>query len=143
MSYELIEHTADVGLRVRAADLDTLFAEAGAGLVALIVPNAAETSQPSPDAEPLTIELASDSLPALMCDWLNELVFLFETRQLVFDGFEVTVDAQRCALNARAAGQPLDPARHKLGYEIKAVTYHQLRVEPENNAWIAEVIVDI
>lgn len=136
---QIIEHTADVGLRVRATTLDALFAEAGEGLFELIVPNLAE-AEPTQRIE---IELASDSLEDLLCDWLSELLFVFETRRLVLGRFEVHVDERGPALRAAAHGEPMDQSRHLTGYEIKAVTYHQLRLEREDAGWLAEVIVDI
>jgi SHS2 domain-containing protein len=59
----------------------------------------------------------------------------------VFGRFEIRVSAD--GLAGTAWGEPLDPDRHELGHEVKAITYHGLRVEPEAGGWLAEVIVDI
>ena len=137
--YERIEHTADVGLRIEAATLNDLFAEAARALFELIVPNLAHVRA----SQAREVELRSDSLADLLCDWLTELVFLLETQRVVLDRFRVQVDEARFSLQAEATGEPLDTSRHQLGYEIKAVTYHELKLERAGGGWRAEVILDI
>jgi SHS2 domain-containing protein len=135
--YETFEHTADLGLRIRAGDLDTLFAEAAQALFATIVEDLA-TVQP---VERLDLQLAADDREYLLFDWLKELLYHFDAEHLVLGRFEVHVQGTR--LIGTAWGEPLDPARHILSHEVKAITYHGLRVEPANDGWLAEVIVDI
>lgn len=135
--YELFEHTADLGLRATSPDLDALFADMAAGLFAAIVedpttirPNAATT-----------VEIAGADREYLLFDWLKELLYLFDAEHQVFASFDVTVRAD--GLTATAWGEPLDPARHLLNHEVKAITYHELKVEWTATGWVAEVIVDI
>ncbi len=135
--YETFEHTADLGLRVRAADLDTLFGEAGRGLFSIIVANIDAVRPSSPHA----IELIGPPDELLLFDWLNELLYVYETKRLVFCRFEVHVN--ELGLAATAWGEPLDPATHLLDHEVKAITYHALKLEPTDEGWLAEVIVDI
>lgn len=135
--YETFEHTADLGLRVRAADLDTLFTEAGLALFATIVDDLA-TVRPE---QKLEIALGGEDCDYLLFDWLNELLFRWDTQHLLFSRFEVSVRAD--GLSATVWGEPLDRSRHTLGHEVKAITYHGLRVEPDADGWLAEVIVDI
>jgi SHS2 domain-containing protein len=136
--YEVFEHTADLGLRIRAADLPTLLAEAGAALFSAIVTNF-DTVRP---AEPVEFQLEIEPPDDLLHDWLAELLYAFYTRRLLFCRFEVQVDAER--LTATAWGEPINAARHQLDMEIKAITYHALRAEREPGGdWLGEVIVDI
>jgi SHS2 domain-containing protein len=135
--YETFEHTADLGLRIRAADLDTLFAEAGQALFSIIVEDLA-TIQPQ---QRLEVRLATEERELLLFDWLRELLYRFDAEHLLFCRFEVHVGAD--GVNASAWGEPLDRARHALGHEVKAITYHALRLEPIEGGWEAEVIVDI
>jgi SHS2 domain-containing protein len=135
--FELFDHTADLGLRVRAADLPTLFAEAARGLFAMIVDNA-DAVEPR---ERIAIELPADRTDFLLFDWLNRLLSRFEVDRLLLSRFSVILDGQ--GLHAVAEGEPLDPERHELLHEVKAITYHGLKVEQQNGAWTAEVIVDI
>ena len=135
--YELFDHTADVGLRVRAADRPGLFADAGRGLFSLIVENidAVEARRW------LTFRLEGSSLDHLLVDWLAELLYTFDTRRMLMARFDVRVGDG--SLDARAAGEPFDPSRHRLGPEVKAVTYHGLTARRTDDGYLAEVIVDI
>jgi SHS2 domain-containing protein len=135
--FEFFEHTADLGLRVRAATLNELFAEAGRALFAALL----EVPDGVAPAEEVRLEVAGDELDYLLFDWLKELLYRFDADHMLFCRFEVEVDKE--GLKARAWGEPLDRARHELGHEVKAITYHGLRVEQEGGGWLAELIVDI
>lgn len=135
--YEFFEHTADLGMRVEAADLDSLFRDSARGLYAMIL------EQPPAGArgERHELHVEAECREHLLFDWLNELLYLFETRRLVFGELEVHVGAGE--LTAVAFGRVLDPERDVLLREVKAITYHGLRVERAEAGWVAEVIVDI
>jgi protein archease len=135
--YETFEHTADVGLRIRAADLNTLFADAGRALFSVMAGDL-EAVRPT---EEVQITLAADDLDALLREWLGELLYTFHVRKLVFSDFTVSVSQH--GLRGTARGEPMDAARHQLDVEIKAVTWHGLKVERTGDGWLAEVIVDI
>src|SRR5262245_20971843 len=135
--YETFEHTADLGLRIRAANLDQLFAEAAEALFSAIVEDLSAVEP----KQRLDVQLQGDDRALLLFDWLNELLFRFDTEHLLFGKFEVRLKDDN--LNGAAWGQPLDLSRHSLSHEVKAITYHGLRVEQEANGWLAEVIVDI
>jgi SHS2 domain-containing protein len=135
--FEFFEHTADLGLRVRAPDLDTLFAEAAQAVFAAIVEDL-RTVEPR---ERLDVRLPPDDREYLLFDWLRQLLYHFDARHLLLGRFEVRVG--EAGLTGTAWGEPLDRARHVLDHEVKAITYHGLRVEQTADGWLAEVIVDI
>lgn len=139
---EVFDHTADLGLRVTARDLDDLFRTAAEGLFDVIT---ADRSSIEPrEAESVTIE--ADSLPQLLIDWLNELIFRSETGQRLYGRFEVAVDvadAGRPRLSGTIRGEPIDALRHALDHEVKAATHHAVVVKQVAEGWLAEVIVDI
>ncbi len=135
--YELFEHTADLGLRAKADDLDTLFAEMATCLFTAIVEDLAAVRPTTPVA----IEIAGADREYLLFDWLKELLHRFDDEQMLFSKFEVKVRDD--GLKATAWGEPFDPDRHALGHEVKAITYHELKVMPTAEGWLAEVIVDI
>ena len=135
--YELFEHTADLGLRVRAADLDTLFAEAAACLFTAAVEDL-QTVRPT---HAVSIEIEADDLAFLLFDWLRALLMRYDADAMLFSAFEVKIDGNH--LKAIARGEPTDLGRHSLTHEVKAITYHELKVEPCDGGWLAEVIVDI
>jgi SHS2 domain-containing protein len=137
--YETFEHTADVGLRVRAATLEELFSEAARGLFSLIVESFDEI-EPTKQFE-IVVPGRPEAIDFLLFDWLNELLFRFDCDRIVFSKFAVTLSAG--GLQAIAWGEPIDTARHRLDHEVKAITYHRLKVAQEADGWMAEVIVDI
>jgi SHS2 domain-containing protein len=135
--YETFEHTADLGLRARAADLNALFAEAAACLFSAIVEDLAAVRP----LQSVAVRIEGGDREYLLFDWLRELLYRFDAQHLLLGRFEVRVT--EAGLEATAWGEPLDPARHALSHEVKAITYHGLKVEPTADGWLAEVIVDI
>lgn len=136
--YELFEHTADLGLRIRASDLNTLFAEAGTALFATLLEDVASVRPQS--AQTFTIE--GEDRELLLFDWLRTLLLTFDEQHRVFSRFDVQVHSQ--GLQATAWGELFDPQRHLPGHEVKAITYHGLKLEQlSDGSFLAEVIVDI
>lgn len=139
--YEFFDHTADLGLRISAGNLNDLFADAGRGFTAMI------TGGPMPAGEVAvaSIELAGDELELLLFDWLRELLDRFERRHELFGEFQVDLveEAGAWRLSAQCRGVIADATRMELEHEVKAITYHGLLVEQTDNGWRGEVIVDI
>ena len=135
--YETFEHTADIGIRARAGDLNGLFADAARGLFSVIVSNP-ESIRPVQDFH---FGVQGERRDDLLLDWLDELLYAFATQRAVFCDFVVRVEPG--GLSATARGEPIDPERHHLDVEVKAITYHGLKVQPEGDGWLAEVIVDV
>ncbi|MEY4178602.1 MAG: hypothetical protein RLY70_2176 [Planctomycetota bacterium] len=135
--FEAFEHTADVGLRVRAANLEEAIAEACRGLFSLIVANLDDVR--TVDKE--VVEVSGDEPPLLMFDCLNELLYIFATRRQLFRDFQVERTAG--GMRVTAHGERMDESRHRMEHEVKAITYHGLRCEPALEGWLAEVILDI
>lgn len=135
--YETFDHTADLGLRARAASLDALFIDMAFALTASLVEDV-RTVRPLQQVE---IQVVGDDRELLLFDWLKELLYRFDTEHLLFCRYTVRITSP--GLTATAWGEPLDRDRHPLGHEVKAITYHGLRVEPTPDGWLAEVIVDI
>jgi SHS2 domain-containing protein len=135
--YELFGHTADLGIRVRAATLGDLMADAARGLFTVIAGDLTQIN---------AIEERPFALPGtdptwLLHDWMSELLAVFEIERLLLREFTVTVD--ETGLRATARGETFDPSRHTLAHEIKAVTQHLLEVRHGPAGWEAECIVDI
>ncbi len=135
--YETFEHTADIGLRARAADLNTLFAEAAKAFFSVIVENYDEVRA----VHTLPVSAEADRRDDLMYDWLAELLYLFDTEHVLLCEFDVSVSDGRVTATVR--GEPIESDRHRLDMEVKAITYHELKVEREGEEWLAEVIVDL
>jgi SHS2 domain-containing protein len=135
--YETFEHTADLGLRARAPDLNALFADMARALFSAIIEDLSAVEP----RQAISLQIAGDEREFLMFDWLRELLYRFDAEHLLLSRFEV--DVQQSGLKATAWGETLDRERHVLSHEVKAITYHGLTVEQTADGWLAEVIVDI
>jgi SHS2 domain-containing protein len=133
------DHTADLGLAIRAADLDDLFRTAAIGLFDCIVANREAVRVECNEA----FHLMADSPPELLQAWLGELIFRSEVDHCLYSRFEVHVAADGLSLAAEIGGERIDPKRHLLDLEVKAVTHHGLVLRQEGTEWVAEVILDI
>jgi SHS2 domain-containing protein len=136
--FEVIDHTADVGVVAYGADLSQAFANAGRALFSLIV-------EPESVRETLSrdIEVRAPDEESLLVEWLNELIYLFDTENILFRRFEVSeLDSGR--LRARGYGEKVDSSRHQLKTGVKAATYHMLSVSrDEDGGYRVRVIFDI
>lgn len=142
MPWQVFDHTADLGLRVEAPTREALFEEAGRALTALIVEE--------PDAsvratERLDVTLDAADPADLLFDWLHALLVAFEVRHLLHARFVVRLEERAGGLRLRGSawGERVDPSRHRLAREVKAITYHGLWLRPHGAGWAAEVIVDV
>lgn len=132
---EELAHTSEIGLRAHAASLGDLFACLCRAMIALTGVQADE------HAAPLTLEVdvSAGDVESLLVDWLNEVLYLHEVTGIVPQAVTVhtiTPSAIQATVSGRAAQAPSE-------LQIKAVTYHQLVVVPENSEWKAEVFFDI
>ncbi len=137
--WETFEHTADIGLRITGRSLDELFATAGQALFALLIENPEEIRP----REMVEFQLHAEDHAYLLVDWLHELLYLFDGQHLVFCEFDVRVNERRPVLSAHCRGEPVNWDVHRPGTEVKAITYHNLKLERQGDLWVAEVIVDI
>jgi SHS2 domain-containing protein len=136
---EVFDHTADVGLRIIANDLDDLFRTAAGGLFDYVVANREAVQVDRTEV----VSLASDSTANLLVEWLNELIFRSETEHVLFNRFEVEISVDGLSLEASIGGEAIDRDRHVLDHEVKAVTHHGISLERDGQGWVAEVILDI
>ena len=137
--YEFFEHTADVGAVVRGATLPRLFENAARALFDLLCDR--RTVRPR---RTVRIVVQGSSLEDLLVRWLSELLYRLETEDLVFSSFAVErVDRLRFRARGRARGETIDRARHRLRREIKAVTYHQIRLVRGRSAWRVRLVFDV
>ena len=135
--FEMFEHTADLGLRVTASSREQLFNDAARGLFSMMVTNLDEVDLVVERA----YEIRGREDDYLLFDWLNELLYTFESEKLLLAKFHVSIEAG--TLQASAVGEVMDLRKHRMEHEVKAITYHGLRVEQVDDAWLAELIVDI
>ncbi len=137
--FEFIEHTADVGVRIYGKSLQSLFQNAASVLFRLMV-----DITPAAEIEK-NIVLETENIQELLATWLNELLSLFFAYQFLPAGYAIEIEdtADRKVLKAKVKGGNFDPYANKLKMEIKAATYHELKVEKNDSGWVAEVIFDV
>lgn len=135
--FELLDHPADIGFRAFGATLPDLFANSALALINIATDPAAVNPR---QRYPLSV--VSIDREALLVDWLSEVLYWFDGKQIAFQHFMVN-RLEQTALEAIALGEPRDPERHRSKLIVKAVTYHQLRIEQRPGGWIAEVFLDI
>lgn len=136
-SFEILEHTADTGIRAYGATAEDALTQAALGMFTIITDPACVAP-----VQEVTIEVVATDREALLHDWLEELLYQSLTRGMLFSRFAVN-RLDETSLQAAAWGEALDPAKHPLKIEIKAVTYHRLAFGPSEGGWEAVAIFDI
>lgn len=134
---ETFDHTADIGLACSGDTLGELFEAMGEGLADLICPR----DQVAPN-QTRRFRVEGEDVEALAVDFLGRVMVIIQTDRFVVAGVEVR-GITETAVEAQLTGEPLDTDRHELHTEVKAVTYHQLRVARDNERWTGRVILDI
>jgi len=134
--FEFINHTADVGIIAYGADMSQAFANAARALFSLIteLDDVAEVIQRD-------IELTATDVESLLVEWLNELVYQFDTESILFKRFDI-IQLNNTRLKARGYGEKVDRSKHKLKIGVKAATYHMLKVDKGDGCRV-QVLFDI
>ena len=134
--FELLEHTADVGIRARGATLEEVFEHATEGLAEVL-----GALRPGGPGEAVGVEVVAPDPGGLLVDWLNEVLWLREVQEAVVAGVRVDRVGDGTAAGSVVLGGG-GPGPD--GTFVKAVTYHRLRVEPDpGGGWVAEVYLDV
>ncbi len=134
MPWQVLEHTADVGLRATGDDLEAAVADLVSGFGHLVCPEGEVEAR-----EEEVIEVEAEALDDLIVDLLDEVNFLHQMEGFIPCQAEVALSDGR--LVAHLAGEPWDQERHGYLMEIKATTYHELKVQADPA--VIEVIFDI
>jgi len=139
-NYELIEHTADIGIRVRAKDLKELFRNTALAMFEIMAEEKSSVTRHQSPVKRIMIKQKAQDLEELFVNWLNELLSLSSTKELIFSDFKIN-KLDKNNLEAEAEGE--DIKNYKVNMEVKAATYHQLKIEDKGDFWQAEVIFDV
>ena len=134
--FEIIDHTADVGIIARGESIDEVFINAARGMFSLIID--LDTVVESTSQE-ITVEAPDQE--ELLVTWLNELLYLFDAENLVFSRFEIA-NLGKEHLKAIIYGEEVDPDRHNLKSDVKAATYHMIKLQKQDG-FSAHIILDI
>ena len=129
---------ADIAFEVTAPTLNKLFEESAAAASDIMVnPKTVKLGMKK------TIKLSADSLENLLFDFLGELIYLKDTKGLLFSRFIVKVDEKKKTLTAIMCGEQIDRKKHDLRNDLKAITMHMFVLEKRVKGWYARVVVDI
>lgn len=135
--YTLIDHTADLGIKVKGKDLKDLFQNSGYALTHLLT-----DCEASKRLNPKKISIKGNDLEDLMVRWLGEILYLFDGEEQVVSFIKINSISEG-SLHALLKTTPFDPLIHKYLREIKAVTYHQIEVIERDKIWEANIIFDL
>ncbi len=133
-SHEILEHTSELRVRLRAPDLGALFREATRALGETLAAHADGTE----GSEDHDVEVRAPDLDALLVDWLNELLYLAETACWIpLDVEALEASGTRVRGRVRGARTAIAPSL------VKAATHHGLHVTPVSDGYQAEVVFDV
>ena len=136
-AFEIMDHTADVGIIAYGTDIEELFCNAALALFSLITE--LESIQ---EKVHLSLKVSSDERDTLLIEWLNELIYFFDAKHILFNRFDIE-SLTRNELKATCHGEAFDPTKHKIKRGVKAATYHMLRLDKNNDGYKAQIILDI
>ena len=135
--YRLLDHTADVIVQATGDDFVEALSWVATAMFSVIADlDAVQTHQI------IEVIVKSDDRETLVVDWLNELLFRFEAEGFLPKEFQVSVNESGTEINARCAGEPADPDRHRVWPGVKAATYHDLEVVHDGE-WRILVVLDL
>ena len=138
--FEILEHTADIGIEVYGKTKREVFTNAAKGMFEIIAGETKNLKENFYDK----IKLEADNLEGLLFVWLNELLYISETKLVILNKFKIK-ELSDFQIEAKVEGIKIDPPFVKIQKEIKAVTYHRLEIkeDKESGLWRAQLIFDI
>ncbi len=138
--FEILEHTADTGIAAYGKTKREVFINAAKGMFEIISGETKDLKENFYDK----IELEADNPEGLLFTWLNELLYISETKLVILSKFEIK-DLSNNKIAAEVRGMKINRLGCKIKKEIKAVTYHRLEIKKneESGLWKAQVIFDI
>jgi SHS2 domain-containing protein len=137
-SFEVLEHTADIGFAARADTPGELFRESARALISIAV----DTESVMP-RETWRLEVTGHDHPSLLVNFLEEILYLFDTNQFAPRDCEVHALDDGLHLRGQLIGERREAARHPWRLIVKAVTYHGLEAAFHDDGWRARVFLDV
>ena len=135
--YEQIPHTADIAIRVYGKDLKELFINAAFGMFDIIADLEGLKSSVS-----IEVNLKAPSKEELLVSWLDELLYNFYTKGIIFFEFDASFLNEE-QLMVKAYGRHIGENRNRLKTEIKAATYHDLNIRQSGEGYSVDIVFDV
>jgi SHS2 domain-containing protein len=137
VGYRILEHPADVGIEAFGHTLEEAFEHAALGLTSIIV----EPASVDP-SEQRFVSLKGTDPENLLVRWLSEVIYLYDGEDFLIS--DVTIDRfDHGELEATLAGEKMIESKHKMRMDVKAITYHQLKVDATPEGVLLRVFLDI
>jgi len=142
--YTIVDHTADIGIKVWGKTLQALFIEAARDMVSLIVNIDSIRLK-----EQEFVHIQAERLDELLIQWLREIVFLMDQKRLVFKQFQIEMDnlsesnVTSYFIKCLLGGESLDFNRHEICREIKAITRHDFYLRKKGPWWETNILFDV
>lgn len=130
---------ADVAFQAEGRTLKELFESAGLAVTNTMV---SDLKKVKPKVTK-TIKLKGENMESLLFNFLQEIIFLKDAKQLLLSKFSVKVDEKKLSLVAKCFGEKLNMEKHELLVDVKAVTMHRFELKKEKKGWKASVILDV
>ena len=134
--FEILDHTADIGIIAYGADMKQAFANAARALFSLIT-----ELEDVKEVRHRDTELTATDEESLLVEWLNELIYQFDAENILFKRFDIA-ELNNTWLKARSYGEKVDRTKHKLKIGVKAATYHMLRIDKDDGCKV-QILFDI
>ena len=141
MSYRYLDHGADIGIEAKDETLEGVFIDSARAVFGLM----ADVEEINTD-QSVKIELKESELEDLFYEWLSELISLGNMNRQVYGKFEgLTIEKaeDEYRLEATALGERIDPEKHELGTEVKALTYLGLELSQVDGGWKGRFVLDV
>ncbi len=138
--HETFEHKADVGIRGTGKTKEEAFAECAKAMFSVMVDLETLGSE-----EKFDIEIETNDLESLLVDFLNHLLYLRDVNETMFSKFDLYIinDGDEWKLNGKVFGEKVNKEKHDIKSDVKAASYHQLKVEEKDGEWLAQCVVDV
>lgn len=135
--FKIFSHTADIGLEVQGKTREDLFRNAALGLLSIL-------TDPSDfgRTETVRFKLEARTWEDLLVAWLEEILYFFTVKAIGFRDFKIT-SMSPTRVQGIGAGERIDLKKHRVDREVKAVTYHDLKIEKTRTGYKTRIILDI
>ena len=137
LDYQVIDHTADLGIIVKGPDVKSLFIHAARAMTDLMVKGDISKETVIKD-----VLVEGEDFPDLMVRWLGEILYLFDGENLIVNSIKIK-SISPTKLKSTLTLTSFGTEHHQVIREIKAVTYHQISVDKTKDGWQAKIIFDI
>ena len=137
LKYKIIDHTADVCVRVFGNSLEEIFIGSSKAMMGIIT----DVEKVDPSTE-ISIKADGENYEELLVKWLQEILYLHEVKKMVFKDFKIKIENRTRAVG-KAYGEKIDVDRHEFYSNIKAVTYHNLKIISSKDKYRVDIVFDI